>query len=58
VIVDNGPPKSAKADAPKDSPCDRYGKMRLAAAAFEFFGPPLPPAAAVKPPAPDEKRND
>lgn len=47
VIAENGPAKRARSDGRKDSPCDRYGKMRLAAAAFEFIGPPLPPSVAV-----------
>lgn len=47
MIADNGPPKRARPDGRKYSPCDRYGKMRLSAAAFEFIGPPLPPSAAA-----------
>lgn len=47
VLVDNGPAKSAETARRSKSnaqACDRYGKMRLAAKAFEFIGPPLSPA--------------
>lgn len=48
LIIKNGPPKPQKRNAASiastESPCDRYGKMRLAAKAFEFFGPPLAPS--------------